>query len=128
MIEIDARHQPYEVSDLDGGTLLGFLAEDRVIELKMARKKLRLAYQWAIMHPPSPEHPKAVVGDETLFPTDCEDKISGDGTPDVALFAVEELAASAGISRSAGFALVADALDLVHRLPHLWAKVEALEM
>ncbi|WP_235734815.1 HNH endonuclease signature motif containing protein [Nocardioides alcanivorans] len=126
MIEIDARHQPYEVSDLDGGTLLGFLAEDRVVELKMARKKLRLAYQWAIMHPPSPDKPKAVVGDETLFPTDCEQAISGDGTPDVALFAVEELAASAGISRGAGFALVADALDLVHRLPLLWAKVEAL--
>ncbi|WP_235734605.1 hypothetical protein [Nocardioides alcanivorans] len=72
MIEIDARHQPYEVSDLDGGTLLGFLAEDRVVELKVIRRKLRLAYQWAIMHPPSPEHPKAVVGDQTLFPTDCE--------------------------------------------------------
>ncbi|WP_235735942.1 HNH endonuclease signature motif containing protein [Nocardioides alcanivorans] len=126
MIEIDARHQPYEVSDLDGGTLLGFMAENRVVELKMVRSKLRLAYQWAIMHPPSPEHPKAVVGDETLFPTDCEQAISGDGTPDVALFAVEELAASAGISRGAGFALVADALDLVHRLPQLWAKVEAL--
>ncbi|WP_235737557.1 HNH endonuclease signature motif containing protein [Nocardioides alcanivorans] len=128
MIEIDARHQPYEVSDLDGGTLLGFMAENRVVELKMVRSKLRLAYQWAILHPPSPEHPKAVVGDETLFPSDCEDRISGDGTPDVALFAVEELAASAGISRAAGFALVADALDLVHRLPLLWAKVEALEM
>ncbi|WP_235735678.1 HNH endonuclease signature motif containing protein [Nocardioides alcanivorans] len=128
MIEIDARHQPYEVTDLDGGTLLGFLAENRVVELKAIRSKLRLAYQWAIMHPPSPDKPKAVVGDETLFPTDCEDRISGDGTPDVALFAVEELAASAGISRAAGFALIADALDLVHRLPHLWAKVEALEV
>ncbi|WP_235737635.1 HNH endonuclease signature motif containing protein [Nocardioides alcanivorans] len=126
MIEIDARHQPYEVSDLDGGTLLGFLAENRVVELKMVRSKLRLAYQWAIMHPPTPDKPKAVVGDETLFPSDCEQAISGDGTPDVALFAVEELAASAGISRAAGFALIADALDLVHRLPLLWAKVESL--
>ncbi len=62
------------------------------------------------------------------FPPTVRQPISGDGTPDVALFAVEELAASAGISRSAGFALVADALDLVHRLPQLWAKVEALEV
>ncbi|WP_235736116.1 hypothetical protein [Nocardioides alcanivorans] len=128
MIEIDARHQPYEVSDLDGGTLLGFMAENRVVELKMVRSKLRLAYRWAIMHPPTPDKPKAVVGDETLFPTDCEQAISGDGTPDVALFAVEELAASGGMSRAAGFSLIADALDLVHRLPQLWAKVEALEV
>ncbi|WP_235735819.1 hypothetical protein [Nocardioides alcanivorans] len=113
---------------MTAGSLLGILAENRIVELKAIRSKLRLAYQWAIMHPPTPDKPKAVVGDETLFPTDCEDRISGDGTPDVALFAVEELAASGGMSRAAGFALIADALDLVHRLPLLWAKVEALEV
>src|SRR5690606_31252890 len=57
MIEIDARHQAYEVSDLDAGTLLGFVAEDRVRQLKADRRRLRLAYQWVVLNPPTPESP-----------------------------------------------------------------------
>ena len=38
----------------------------------------------------------------------------------------EELGAAMGVSTQSAMALMADALDLRHRLPLLWAKVEAL--
>ncbi len=126
MLEIDARHQPYEVTDLDGGTLLGLVSEDRFRELGAARRKLRLAYRWAVLNPPTPDHPRATFGDQILYPNDTDVKMSGEGTPDVALFAVEEFSAAAGCSRAAALNLIADTLDLHHRLPRLWAKVEDL--
>jgi len=128
MIEIDARHVPYEVADLDTGTLLGLVAEDRVRELKGVRRKLRLAYHLAVTHPPTPQHPAAVMGDLAFVANDCEDPLAGEGTPEVALFAVEDYSAAAGLSRPAALSLVADALDLHHRLPKLWRRVEALEV
>ncbi|MGH3500814.1 MAG: DUF222 domain-containing protein, partial [Nocardioidaceae bacterium] len=51
--------------------------------------------------------------------------LGGEGTPEVAEFAPAELATELGISDGAGRHLVADALDLRHRLPGLWAKVTA---
>ena len=44
----------------------------------------------------------------------------------VAAFAPEPFAAALGVSTMSGMQLLADALDLVHRLPLAWAKVQAL--
>ncbi|WP_110205952.1 hypothetical protein [Nocardioides daejeonensis] len=128
MIEIDARHQPHEVADLDGGTLLGLISEDRVRRWKGARRDLRLAYQWAVLNPPTADQPRAVLAEQCLYPDDADLKVSGEGTPDVAVLAVEDLSAAACISRAAALALIADTLDLHHRLPLLWSKVEDLAM
>jgi hypothetical protein len=46
----------------------------------------------------------------------------------VAAFAPEPFAAALGISTMAGMRLLADALDLAHRLPTVWRKVQALEV
>ncbi|MFS3126765.1 hypothetical protein ACLM5J_00010 [Nocardioides sp. Bht2] len=51
-----------------------------------------------------------------------------DGTPAVAAFAAEEFATASGVSRYTALSLLADALDLHHRLPRLWAQVELLEV
>ncbi|WP_235739119.1 HNH endonuclease signature motif containing protein [Nocardioides alcanivorans] len=128
MLEIDARHQPYEVDDLDLGSLLGFVAEHAVDDRKVGRRQLRLVYRLAVLNPPTPERPAAVAGDQAFVLNHCEDKLAGAGTPDVALFAVEDYSAAAGISRPSALALVADTLDLHHRLPRLWERVEALEV
>ncbi|MDQ4085293.1 MAG: 13E12 repeat family protein [Actinomycetota bacterium] len=55
-------------------------------------------------------------------------RLGGAGTPRVWEFAAAELAARLGKSPHAGRALVADALDVRHRLPRLWARVCAGEV
>ncbi|WP_090589616.1 hypothetical protein [Auraticoccus monumenti] len=52
--------------------------------------------------------------DDVLLPT------GGEGTPEVSCFALAEFAVLRQVSIAAGHALVADALDLRHRLPRLY--------
>ena len=52
--------------------------------------------------------------------------IAGVGTPEVAEFAVMELAAALRLSHEAALALVGDVLDLAHRLPRTWGLVKEL--
>ena len=52
----------------------------------------------------------------------------GDGCPDVSEYAVHELGALRGTSSGTAEQLVADALDLRHRHPRLWARVRAGEV
>ena len=80
----------------------------------------------------APRHPEsgtATWGDAGLPGLgDCDASLGGDGTPGVAPFVAEELGAAMGISTQSAMSLMADALDLRHRLPRLWEKVEALEV
>ncbi len=55
-----------------------------------------------------------------------EESLGGEGCPPVAAFTPESLAATLGLSKHAAGQLVADALDLHHRLPRCWRRVEAL--
>ena len=52
-------------------------------------------------------------------------RIGGAGTPVVCEFAAAELAGRLGVSTISAGMLMADGLDIVHRLPQLWARVEA---
>jgi hypothetical protein len=85
---------------------------------------LRVAYQWAVTHDPHRLDPRAVgrPGREKAR------MFGGDGTPEVAEFAAAELGARIGRSTHAGSTLMADALDLHHRHPLLWERVEAGEV
>ncbi|HEX2177725.1 MAG TPA: DUF222 domain-containing protein [Nocardioidaceae bacterium] len=55
-------------------------------------------------------------------------RLGGVGTPKVLEFAAAEFAARLGRSPYGGWALIADALDVRHRLPRLWARVCAGEV
>jgi hypothetical protein len=59
-----------------------------------------------------------LMGQDTGIP------IAGEGAPLVAEFAVLELAAALGLSAESGRHLVAQALELAHRLPRTWARVQ----
>ncbi len=85
---------------------------------------LRLAYQWAIVHDTDRLDPAeaALPGRERAR------RYGGDGTPEVAEFAAAELGARIGRSPYAARQLMADTLDLHHRLPQLWARVETGEV
>src|SRR3954454_20344419 len=50
--------------------------------------------------------------------------IAGHGAPLVSQFAVAEFAAALGLSAGAGRNLVGQALELAHRLPKTWARVQ----
>src|SRR5436190_20069142 len=89
-----------------------------------AVQQVRLAVEWALLHPcPEDDRPahwgEAHLYDETVTP------LAGEGAPLVAEFAPASLAAALGISLAAGRQLVADALELVFRLPRLWELVVA---
>ncbi|CAM3485799.1 HNH endonuclease signature motif containing protein [Nocardioides dubius] len=129
MIEIDATHTPYEVTDLDAGCLLAVISEGRHSALVLGRQQLRLAHQWCVVNPVVDGGSSASWCDDAAFASlDLDDFLGGEGTPAVAAFAAEEFAAASGISRYAALSLLADALDLHHRLPLLWAQVELLEV
>jgi hypothetical protein len=60
-----------------------------------------------------------LMGQDTGIP------IAGDGAPLVSEFAVCEFATALGLSADAGRNLVGQTLELAHRLPKIWARVQA---
>ena len=87
-----------------------------------------LAAQWCVLHPATAES-GFVTWSDTGLPGLCPDEeaaLGGEGTPLVAAFTPEPFAAALGVSTLTGLQLLADALDLHHRLPRIWAAVEAL--
>ena len=83
---------------------------------------LQAAVHWADLHATVDETQVALPGCEQLV------LLGGAGTPEVAEFAPAELGAVLAISPFAASRLVADALDLRHRLPRLWARMLAGEV
>ena len=70
----------------------------------------------------SPETGRVLPGSERLV------EFGGDGTPKVAEFAPAELGAALGLSPTSAGLLIGDALDLRHRLPILWGRLQAGEV
>ena len=128
MIETDSGNLPVVVEDLDADWLLALVEESEVQSRTAERRKLRYAYQWCVLNPALEAGDAATWGDLGGRERDCDVRIGGDGTPDVAAFAAEPFAAALGISTRAGMVLLADAVDLVHRLPRAQALVESLKV
>ncbi|GAB3765696.1 hypothetical protein FB382_002050 [Nocardioides ginsengisegetis] len=119
-----------QVDDLDDDFLLSLVSDAEVQDRQAQRRKLRYAVQWAHRHPATGESDAATWAEVGRGGggLDCDEAIAGDGAPLVAAFAAEPFAAAMGISTAAGIALIADGLNLHHRHPRIWAKVEALEV
>lgn len=78
-------------------------------------RQLDHAACWADVNGPETMRPGSLgIGEERIL------EVGGEGTPEVAEFALAELAVVAGLSTMQGRWLVADALDLRHRLPLIW--------
>ena len=118
---------PVEVADLDAEWVLDLAAEAETQARIAERKKLRLAARWCVLHPATAES-GFVTWSDTGLPGLCaeDEALGGEGTPLVAAFTPEPFAAALGVSTMSGLQLLADALNLQHRLPRIWAKVEAL--
>jgi hypothetical protein len=107
-------HQPPQAADEASARDLLDCASHALRARRLAEvAELRLAIQWAVVH----GHPR---GDRDPMVTP-----GGDGTPTVREHAIPELAMARETHPATTRALIADGLDLAHRLPHTWAIVEA---
>jgi hypothetical protein len=128
MIETDSTGAPVEVDDLDPDWLLALAAESETQSRQAERRKLRLAHRWCVLNPATVETGIATWSEAGREALDCDEALGGDGTPLVAAFAPEQLGAALGCATSHALQLMADALNLRHRLPRTWAMLEALEL
>ncbi len=123
-----ATEERFEVEDLDAAAVLE-LARDNERELRRREfLKLQLAYQWAILHPATEDSGVETPGGPALDVLLADESLGGDGTPAVAAFTPEAFAVAIGVSPAAAGQLIADALDLRHRHPLLWKRIERLEV
>ncbi len=104
-----------EIDELSARALLDEAAA-RVRTRRLAEvDEMLLVEQWAILH------------GEPCDERDPMTQPGGDGTPDVREYAMPELAMARETHTATTRTLVADTLDLVHRLPRVWALVQAGE-
>jgi len=127
VIETDSMGFPVVVEDLDADGLLALAEESEVQARAAERRKLRYVAQWCVLNPALDDDP-AVWSDAGPLAGGCDERVGGEGTPAVRPFAAEQLGAALGISSYAATQLMSDVLDLRHRLPRIWARVEALEI
>src|SRR3954464_9183587 len=108
---------------LDTAAVLAAARRARATANAAEAEVLAQAVAWACLHQVTdPDEASTVLvehGHDTGIP------IAGDGAPLVSEFAVAEFATALGLSAGAGCNLVGQALELPHRLPRLWARVQA---
>src|SRR3954470_2691251 len=89
-----------------------------------ALRQVEFAVRWALIHPCRDEFPAGWEDDRGIFASDSSRApLAGAGAPLVDEFAPASFAAALGISLEAAKQYMADALELVYRLPRLWELV-----
>lgn len=91
------------------------------LAVQAAAGQLATAVEWAEDHP-------ALFDAEAAQGTESGRPLAGPGAPLVAEFAVVQFATVLGLTSHGGRSLIGDALELKHRLPRTWARVQALEV
>jgi len=106
----------------NASALLAYVGAARQAEARGAARQLAAAVAWAGMHSTDSLDDAAtlVPGAEDALP------IAGEGAPLVAEFSVLEFAAALGLSTDAGRMYLGEAVELAHRLPQLYARVQSL--
>jgi len=112
------------IEDLSGGELLDHVEALASTQRRCEVQILRAALQHAYLNDPA-------TLDRTEASKPGREQVrrpGGEGTPEVTEFAAAELGARLGMSMISAWHLMADALDVCHRLPRLWQRVEAGEV
>ena len=117
-------HLTTALDELTEAELLDHADEVSRMQRECEAQVLRIAVQHAILNNPETLDPEV----SKLPGRERARRFGGVGTPDVAEFAAAALGARLGISSGSAHSLMADALDLMIRLPQLWRRVEALEV
>jgi hypothetical protein len=105
----------------DAATTLSLVsgAHRQILEQECAL--VELAAHWSDLYHPDGQTPS----ERTLPGAEQGRQLGGDGTPEVLEFAAAELGAGMETTIGSARALMADALDLRHRLPELWQLILA---
>ncbi|HWJ08399.1 MAG TPA: DUF222 domain-containing protein, partial [Nocardioides sp.] len=111
-----------ELADMSAGDLLSFVEDRHAARLREERAILQAAYQWAVLHSPDALPASDKRGRERAKPAGAE------GTPRITEHAAATFGARIQTSPYGAKRMIADAVDLVHRLPRLWAGVKAGEV
>jgi hypothetical protein len=114
-----------ELHDCDNASaLLAYVGAERQIEARATARQLAAAVAWAGMHSTDS------LDDAAVLVAGAEDAltIAGAGAPLVAEFSVLEFAGALGLSTDAGRMYLGEAVELAHRLPQLYARVQSLDL
>jgi len=115
-----------DLDALDASATLAAVEDELVVRRRAEARDLALAAHWADLHAADPQlgpgGRRAWCGEDRLI------DLGGDGTPMVQELCLVELAISRRVHPHAARRLVADALDLRHRLPTWWAAVQDLRL
>ena len=122
MADFEEGLESARLDELDADGTLAEAVADKRAERRLQAKQLRTAVHWADLH--------AVLTHPVATKPGCERlaRLGGDGTPEVAEFAPAEFGLVQGMTDHAAKKLIADALDLRHRLPALWDRTQAGEV
>ncbi|MBA3783859.1 MAG: HNH endonuclease, partial [Nocardioides sp.] len=115
-------------SELPGtaSAVLAFARSSRVAADRAEAELLVAACEWADLHPAESVSDAAAF----LIPggSEHEEPVAGPGAPLVAEFCIAEFGAVLGISTVAAKQLIGQAIELRHRLPRLWRRVQSGEL
>jgi hypothetical protein len=103
---------------LTGAQLAARIAANHAQLLDSETQVLVLACAWADLHYADPDQPYSPLVERACA-------WGGEGTPEVSEFCAAEFGTLQGVGIMSGRAMIADALDLRHRLPRLWTGVQA---
>jgi hypothetical protein len=108
-----------EIAEMSGAELLDHVGDLATTQRRCEIEILKAAVQHADLHDPD-----SLDHEESRKPgRERGRRLGGRGTPDVTEFAAAELGGRLGISTVSAGLLMADGLDLSHRLPLLWHRV-----
>ena len=110
-----------QVGGPDAATTLSLVSQAHRQVLAQECALVELAAHWADLHHPDSQVPV----EKTLPGAEQGRQLGGDGTPEVLEFAAAELGARMETTIGSARGLMADALDIRHRLPELWQLVVA---
>ena len=104
-------------TSLDTATVLGRARRARATADAAEADQLAAAAEWASLHEVSDEDLAATFGDTPVL-------IAGPGAPMIAADAIAEFAAVVGMSTNAGRYYIGQAIELAHRLPKIYHRIQ----
>ena len=117
---------PADLEDLDAAATLTAVEDALVARRSAEARDLALGAHWADLHAADPQlgrnGRRVWAGEDRLV------QVGGAGTPEVQELSLAALAISRRVHPHASRRLVADALDLRHRLPTWWTAVQELRL
>jgi hypothetical protein len=102
---------------LSGSQLAAAITDNQAELMRASCRMLELACAWADLHTGEPGEYSPLIERAKFY--------GGAGTPAISEFCVAEFGVLHGAGAMTAQMLIADALDLRHRLPRLWAQVRA---